>query len=137
MFSQIFKISPNIPLIFLSNFQQILLKTNTFLNFCCIFSTVPQSFIDILSTFLQISQIFFKDLLRVSIKLQLKFAQIFILVYLKIFLLVSEMFLNFFWHSNYYSQKIRNSFCPDFILCFINIFKNSSLFKIYFRISQI
>ncbi len=49
-----------------------------FSNFQCIFSTVPQSFIDIFSSFFQIPQ--------VSIRLQLKFAQIFILVYLKIFL---------------------------------------------------
>ncbi len=38
---------------------------------------------------------FFEDLLKVSVKLQLKFDQIFILVYLKIFLQVSEALLNF------------------------------------------
>ncbi len=32
----------------------------TFSNFCCIFSTVPQSLIEILSSFLQILQIFFR-----------------------------------------------------------------------------
>ncbi len=83
---------------FFSKFQQILLETNTFFfcNFPRILSTVPQSLIDILSIFLQILQIFFEVLRRVLIKLQSKFAQISILVYLKIFSQISVLFLNVF-----------------------------------------
>ncbi len=61
------------------------------------FLTVLQSLIDILSIFLQIPQIFFSNISSwISIELQLKFVQIFILVYLKISLQISEVFLNFF-----------------------------------------
>ncbi len=46
---------------FFSKFHQILFKTNTFPNFRCTISTVPQSLIDILlSFFLQIPQMFFQ-----------------------------------------------------------------------------
>ncbi len=45
---------------FFSKFRQILLKTNIFLKFSLFFSTVPQSYIDILPSFLQIPQIFFQ-----------------------------------------------------------------------------
>ncbi len=64
-----------------------------------IFSSVPESITDILSTFLQISQIVFQKFTQISMKLQLKVGQIFILVYLNIFLQVSEVFLNFFFDS--------------------------------------
>ncbi len=67
----------------------------------------PWSLIDILSVFLQISHFFSKYLLRILIKLQLKFTQISISVYLKILVWVSEVFLIFFWHSNYFSKKIN------------------------------
>ncbi len=49
-------------LIFFSKFRQILLKTNTFLNFRFIFSAISQSLIDILSSFSQIPQIFFTNI---------------------------------------------------------------------------
>ncbi len=84
----------NIPLIFFQNFNKYYSKVFKFL---CIFWTVSQSFVDILSIFFKFLKFFFRDLLKVSIKLQLKFVQIFILIYLKIFLPVSEVFLNFFF----------------------------------------
>ncbi len=57
------------------NFNKYYSKLILIPNFRCIFSTVPQSLIDILSNFYKFFNFFFKDLLRVSIKLQLKFAQ--------------------------------------------------------------
>ncbi len=111
IFSRIFKISPNFFWIFLQfffqNFNKYYSKLILFLNLRCISTTLSQSFIDILSIFLQISQIFFSKIYAVSIKLQLKFAQNFILVYLKNFLQVFKVFLNFFWRSNYFSHKIN------------------------------
>ncbi len=67
---------------FSSKFQRILLKINTFSNFCCSFLTVSQALIAILSSFSANSSNFF---------LQIKSAQIFILVYLKTFLQFSKM----------------------------------------------
>ncbi len=67
-------------------------KVIPFSNFRCTFSAVPRFFIDILSSFFcKFLKFFFKDFFSVSIKLYLRFAQIFILVYLKIFLQVSEV----------------------------------------------
>ncbi len=45
---------------FFFNFNKYYSKVILFLNFRCIFSTIPLSSIDILSSFLQISQIFFQ-----------------------------------------------------------------------------
>ncbi len=44
---------------------------------------------------------FFSKIYSVSIELRLKFVQIFILVYLKIFLQVSKVFLNFFFFNTH------------------------------------
>ncbi len=54
--------SPNYSLNLLSKFQQTLLKTKLFSNFRCIFSTLLWFLFDILSNFLQISQISFQRL---------------------------------------------------------------------------
>ncbi len=66
--------------------------------------------------FCKFLKIFFKDLLRASIKLQLKFAQIFILVYLKIFLQISEVLLNFFDTQIIFLTKliVSNFICLNF-----------------------
>ncbi len=96
-----------ITLIFFQNFNKYYSKLILFL----IFTAFSRQFLSSLLTFYKFfatsSNFIFKDLLGVSIKLQLKFVQIFILVYLKFFLQVSEVFLNFFWPSNYFSQIIN------------------------------
>ncbi len=107
----------NILLFFFQNFNKYYSKLILFL----IFAIFSRQFFSHLLIFYQFFckflKFFFKDLLRVSIKLQLKFAQIFILVYLKIFLRFSEVFLNFFDPQIIFLQKIvRNLFCLNLIL---------------------
>ncbi len=78
-----------------------------FSNFCCIFSTFPQSLIDILSSFFANFSNFFSQIYSVPILWLLKFVQIFILVYLKNFLASPKSVFNFFfWHSNYFFRNI-------------------------------
>ncbi len=90
-----------------------------------IFPTVPQSLIDILLGFsAKFLKFVFKDLLRVSIKLQLKFDQISILVYLKILLRFSKVFSTFFR-----KLVVSNFFCLNFVLCFIKLFAKISDFQ--------
>ncbi len=93
---------PNIPLTVFRNYNKYYLKLILLLIFA-----IPQSLITFYQFFCEFLKLFFNDLLRVSIKLQLKFAQIFILFYLQNFLRFSKVFLNFFRHSNYFSQKIN------------------------------
>ncbi len=66
------QVYPNIPLIFFQNVYKYYSKLIVFSNFCCIFSTVPQALIDAFF-FYKLLKFFFKDLLKISIKLQLKF----------------------------------------------------------------
>ncbi len=98
---------PNIPLI-VFQLRQILLKPNTFSNFRHIFfDSSSVTYLHLINFFVNFSNYFSMIYSKVSIKLQLKFAQIFILVNYKIFLRFSEVFLNFFRHSNYFSQNIN------------------------------
>ncbi len=83
---------------FLNNFLMILKFPRSFFEYSSIFFKIStnRQFLSLLLTvyqvfFLKIPQFFFKDLRGVLIKLQLKFAHIFILVYLKISLQVSEV----------------------------------------------
>ncbi len=100
MFSKIFKISAKFFQIFLQFFFKI--STNITQNLL-IFAVFSRQFLSQLLTFYQVFYkcLIFKkkDLLRVAIKLQLKFAQIFILIYLKFFLEISDVF-NFFFKTH-------------------------------------
>ncbi len=67
-----------------------------FSNFRLVFSTVPHFLIDILSSFLQISQFFFKGLLKSLHKVIIKICPKFYSSLLKNFHANSKVFLNIF-----------------------------------------
>ncbi len=88
---------------FFSKFQEILLKTNTFFTFLLYFSIVLQSLTDILSSFLQIPQIFFLRFTQSFDKITIEFC------------------------SNFYSSLLEN-----FLASFRSIFKFFLDLKLFF-----
>ncbi len=95
-FQNFYEVFSHIALIFLQNVNKYYSKLILFSNFHSFFSTIPQSLIEILSNFVKIFRIFFERFTRSHNKVTVEGFQIFILVYLKIFLQVSKVFLNFF-----------------------------------------
>ncbi len=139
IFSGIFKISPIFFQIFLEfflqNFNKYYTKLILFSNFCCIFSTVPHSFIDTLSNVLQISQISFQKFTPSLNKITVEIRPNFYSSLLKIFFAgFRSVFKFFFLQIIFLTKLIFNNFISlnFFILCFIRLFihENSSLFKI-------
>ncbi len=105
------EVFPDIFQFFFSKFQQILLKTNSFFSFSLYFLDSPSvpywHFIKLFGNF---SIFFFKDLLKILITLQLKFSQIFILVYLKILQVCP---LTFLYRMRHKSSKWKNKVPAD------------------------
>ncbi len=107
---------------FFLKFQKILLKINTFSNFCLIFSTVSQSLIDILSGFLQISQIIFQRFTQSLYKVTVEICPTFYSGLLKNFLASFRSVSKFFFDIQIIFLRkliVSNFFCLNFIVYFI------------------
>ncbi len=133
MFQNFLQVFPNSSLIFFKILTNITEDEYLFLTF----AVHPRQFLSPLLKFYRVFckflKFFFKDILWVSIKFQLKFAQIFILVLLKNFLasFLSDLkfFLTFELFFSINSLSVISSVLIFFILCFVTLFTKNPHFS--------
>ncbi len=115
---------------FFQNFNKYYSKLILFSHFRYIFCPVFQSLIDILSSFLQNFQFFFKDLLTLD-KVTVEICPNLYFILLKNFLATFRSVFKFFFDTQIIFVKkliVSNFFCLNFILRFIKLFTKVPIF---------